>query len=264
MQPFAFHRPTSLAEAVQVLEKSEDGKLMAGGQSLLPVMKLDMAAPSDVISLAGIDALRGVRNDGGRLVIGAATTHAEVHASDLVKSAIPALADLAGGIGDPQVRNRGTLGGSVAHSDPAADYPAALIALDAEIKTDRRTLTAQDFFTGMFETALEDNEIIVEVSFAVPEKAAYCKFPNPASRYAIAGVMVAKHAGGSRVAVVGAGENVFRASAMESALDGSFDAKALDSVVIAADDLSSDLHASAEYRAHLVGVMARRAVAACQ
>lgn len=268
MQNFAYHRPRSLADTVATLaEAAKNGdtgeaKLLAGGQSLLPVMKLDLAAPTDLVSIRDLPELQGIRRDGDRLVIGAAVTHAEVHASPDVAAAIPALAQLAGTIGDPQVRNRGTLGGSIAHNDPAADYPAALIALDAVVKTHRRELSAQDFFTGMFETALEPGEIIVEVSFAVPERAAYAKFPNPASRFAVVGVMVAKHAGGVRVAVTGAGPCVFRLTEMEERLARSFTADAIAGVTVAADDLTSDMHAGPEYRAHLVTVMATRALAA--
>ncbi|MEM9488556.1 MAG: xanthine dehydrogenase family protein subunit M [Myxococcota bacterium] len=264
MNTFTYHRPRTLAEAVAALKQSDEGKILAGGQSLLPVMKLNMAAPSALVSLAALDELRGVCMDGARLVIGAATTHAAVAESDTVRSAIPAQAELAGEIGDPQVRNRGTLGGSVAHNDPAADYPAALVALDAEVKTDRRTVKAEDFLSGMFETVLEDDEIITSVTFATPRRAAYAKFPNPASRYAIAGVFVADHGdGGVRVAVVGAGPNVFRVTAMETALAGSFAPAAIDGITVPADDLTGDLQASPEYRAHLITVMARRAVAAC-
>ncbi len=263
MQNFNYHRPKSIDDALAALEKAEDGKLMAGGQSLIPLMKLNLAAPSDVISLGDIDALKGIRTGGGRLVVGAATTHTEVGESETVRKAIPALARLAAGIGDPQVRNRGTLGGSIAHNDPAADYPAALVALDATVKTNRREIKADEFFTGVFETALEENELITEVSFAVPQKAAYAKFRHPSSRFAIVGVMVARHESGVRVAVVGAGENVFRVAAMEKALAENFTAEAVAGIQVPEDGLAADLHASAEYRAHLITVMAKRAVAAC-
>jgi carbon-monoxide dehydrogenase medium subunit len=263
MQDFQYHRPGSLADALAALKGAEDGKLMAGGQSLLPVMKHDLADPSDVISLRDVPELRGISSDGGSLTIGAATTHAEVAESAEVKGAIGALAAMADGIGDAQVRNRGTLGGSVAHADPAADYPAALVGLAATVVTDRREIAAEDFFTGMFGTALEEDEIITAVRFPIPEKAAYAKFANPASKYAIAGVMVAKGADGVRVAVTGAGLNVFRQSAMEAALTGDFTTGALDGIAQSAEGLASEMGASAEYRAHLVGVMARRAVEAC-
>jgi carbon-monoxide dehydrogenase medium subunit len=260
MENFNFHRPKTVADAVSALKSADEGKLLAGGQSLLPVMRLDMAQPSDVISLSGVDELKGICMDGDTVIIGAATTHAEVAADDKVKDKIPALAELAGHIGDPQVRNRGTLGGSIAHADPAADYPAALVALGATIKTDRRTIPADDFFTDLFETALEEDEVIVSVGFPPPKRAAYAKFASPASKYAIAGVMVAETSDGVRVAVTGAGAKVFRHEGMEKALAGSFAADAIASVDVDADDLRSDIEASAEYRAHLVKVMAKRAV----
>ena len=263
MEDFAFHRPGSVAEAQEAVRGTEDSKFMAGGQSLIPLMKLDMAAPPAVVSLAGLDELRGITQQDGSLVVGAGMSHAEVAESSEVRASIPALADLAGGIGDPQVRNRGTLGGAVAHADPAADYPAALVALGATVVTDRREIAAEDFFLGMFETPLEADEVITSVRFPVPEAAAYSKFPNPASKYAIAGVMVARNNGQVRVAVTGAGLGVFRASAFEEALSGDFSASALDGASVSTDGLVSDLDASAEYRAHLVGVMARRAVEAC-
>ncbi len=262
MENFAFHRPSTLDEARAAMQAAGDGKFMAGGQSLLPVMKLDLAEPSDVISLTAIDELRGIEADGSTVSIGAAVTHAEVHESDTVRQAIPGLADMAGGIGDPQVRNRGTIGGAVAHADPAADYPAALVALGATVVTDRREIAAEEFFQGMFETPLEDDEVISAVRFPVPEKSAYAKFPNPASGYAIVGVMVSKGEAGVRVAVTGAGGTVFRVAAMEEALTADFSASALDGVAADVGDFS-DPDASAEYRAHLVGVMAKRAVEAC-
>ena len=263
MQDFTFHRPRDLAEAVRVLEGTDEAKLLAGGQSLLPVMKLDLAAPAALVSIRHLDELRGIRVQGDRLSIGAATTHAEVSRARAVHASIPALAELAGEIGDPQVRNRGTLGGSVAHNDPAADYPAALVALDAVVVTSQRQIAAEDFFQGMFQTALEPAEIIKEVSFAVPRAARYMKFANPASRYAIVGVMVARYASAVRVAVTGAGPGVFRVSEMEQALGKRFAPEALDGITVPEDDLTGDGFASASYRAHLIGVMARRAVAAC-
>lgn len=262
MNKFAFHRPSSVADAVAALKQADEGKLLAGGQSLLPVMKLNLAAPSDLIAVGALKELRGIRVDGNRLIIGAAMTHAEVHASPEVQSAIPALAALAGGIGDPQVRNRGTLGGSIAHNDPAADYPAALVALKAEVKTDRRTIAAEDFFTGMFSTALEPHELVLEVSFVRPERAAYVKFRNQASLFAVVGVMVAKYPDGVRAAVVGAKSCVYRATAMEQALGKRFAADALEGITEQGDDFAEDTYASAEYRAHLVTVIAKRAVAA--
>jgi len=263
MENFEFHGPSTLDEAQAAMRAAEDGKFMAGGQSLLPVMKLELAAPSDVISLSAIEALGGIEADGAAVTVGAAVTHAEVQDSDAVRQAIPALADLAGRIGDPQVRNRGTIGGSVAHADPAADYPAALVGLGATVVTDRREISAEDFFQGMFDTPLEDDEIITAVRFPVPDKAAYAKFANPASGYAIAGVMVVTGDAGVRVAVTGAGSCVFRVTAMEEALAGDFSASALEGIAVDSADLISDPDASGEYRAHLVGVMARRAVDAC-
>ncbi|MCP5149551.1 MAG: xanthine dehydrogenase family protein subunit M [Ectothiorhodospiraceae bacterium] len=262
MYSFNYRRVSSVDEAVAALGKAEDGKLMAGGMTLLPTMKQRLAQPSDLIDLSGVGALAGIKREGNRIVIGAMTRHADVADSAEVRSAIPALAHLAGRIGDPQVRNRGTIGGSIANADPAADYPAAVVGLGATVHTNQREIAGDDFFTGMFDTALEDGEIITAVSFPVPEKAAYVKFPNPASRYAVVGVMVARTGGGVRVAVTGAGPSVFRVPAMEAALAKSFSAAALDGITVAADDLNTDIHASAEYRAHLVGVMAARAVAA--
>jgi carbon-monoxide dehydrogenase medium subunit len=231
---------------------------------LLPTLKQRLASPSDLIDLAGIGELQGIAIDGDAVVIGAMTRHADVAASSDVQQKIPALAALAGDIGDRQVRNRGTIGGSIANNDPAADYPAACLALAATIKTNSREIAADDFFTGLFETALEDGEIVTAVRFPTADKAAYMKFKNPASRYAIVGVFVAQAAGGVRVAVTGAGAGgVFRVPEMESKLAANFTAPALEAIAVSPDDLNSDIHASAEYRAHLVGVMARRAVAAC-
>jgi aerobic carbon-monoxide dehydrogenase medium subunit len=262
MKDFAFHRPASIKEAVALLAARSDGKFLAGGQSLLPVLKLELAEPSDLISLAGIKELREIRVDGGNLAIGALVTHDEVHRSPEVRTSIPALAHLAGAIGDAQVRNRGTLGGSVAHADPAADYPAALLALGATIATDRRRIPADQYFTGLFETALARDELVTAVLFPVPKRAAYAKFAHRASKYALVGVMIAETAGGVRVAVTGAGPTVFRVPAMEAALGKKMDAASLDGVHVAPDTLNSDAEASAEYRAHLIHVMARRAVAA--
>ena len=260
MYAFDLHRPATVADAAAALKGADDGKLMAGGQTLIPTMKQRLAQPSDVIDLGGIADLRGIRADGDNLVIGAMTTHAEVAASAEVSGMIPALAALAEGIGDPQVRNAGTIGGSIANADPAADYPAAVVGLNATVHTNSRTIAADDFFTGLFETALADDEIIIAVSFPKPGRAGYAKFPNPASRYALVGVMAAQTSGGTRVAVTGAGPSVFRATALESALDGNFAASALDGATVDADGLNNDLHASAAYRAHLTVVMAKRAV----
>jgi carbon-monoxide dehydrogenase medium subunit len=263
MRDFQYHRPASLGDAIAALRAASDGRFLAGGQSLLPVMKLDLSAPSDLVSLGGIAGLSAITREGDQLTIGAMATHADVAGSQVVRDAIPALAELAGQIGDPQVRHRGTLGGSVAHNDPAADYPAALVGLNATVITDRREIAADDFFGTMFATALEDDEIITAVRFAIPEAAAYAKFPTPASRYAMVGVMVARTADETRVAVTGAATGVFRVAAMEAALIDSFTSAAIEGIGPGDVELLSDLDASAEYRAHLVGVMARRAVAAC-
>ncbi len=262
MKPFEFHRPSSVKDAVAFLRSHEHAKLLAGGQSLLPVLKLELAEPSDLVSLAGIGELRDVRVDGDRVVIGALVTHDEVHRNQHVRDRIPALAALAGAIGDAQVRNRGTIGGSVAHADPAADYPAALVALGATIATDRRKIAAEDFFTGLFETALARDELVVAVHVPVPKRAAYAKFAHRASKYAVVGVMVAETAGGVKVAVTGAGPKVFRVPAMEAALAKRWDPAALDGIAVPADELNSDAEASGDYRAHLINVMARRAVQA--
>jgi carbon-monoxide dehydrogenase medium subunit len=262
MYDFNYHRPASLDEARKILGANEEAKVIAGGMTLLPTMKMRLARPSDLVDLAGIQELQGIEDTGDAIVIGAMTRHAEVAASDTVKNAIPALAELADSIGDAQVRNRGTLGGSVANSDPAADYPAAVLGLNATVKTDQRDIPASEFFQGMFETALAEDELVIAVSFPKPKRAAYCKFPNPASRYAVAGVMVAETVDGIRVAVTGAGACAFRASGFEEALSASFSVDAIAGLSVDAKDLNSDLHASAEYRAHLVGVMAQRAVKA--
>jgi carbon-monoxide dehydrogenase medium subunit len=260
VKEFEFHKPATIAEAVALLKSKPEAKLLSGGQSLLPVLKLELAEPSDLISLAGIKELRDIRVDGDRVVIGALVTHAEVNASPDVIKHIPALATLAGWIGDAQVRNRGTIGGSVAHADPAADYPAALVALGATIATDRRRISADDFFKGLFETALERDEIVTAIHFPKPKRAGYEKFAHRASKFALVGVMVAETAQGVRVAVTGAAASVFRVPAMEAALTKKFAADSLAGITVPADDLMSDTEASADYRAHLVGVMAKRAV----
>lgn len=262
MREFNFHRASSVADAVSRAKGAPSGKFLAGGQSLLPVLKLEMAEPSDLVSITRIADLSGIRVEPDKVLIGATTTHAEVAASPDIRRAIPGLAALAEHIGDAQVRNRGTLGGSVAHADPAADYPAALVALGATVKTDRRAIAADDFFTGLMETALAPDELIVAVHFPIPERSAYAKFASHASKYALVGVMVAKTGSGVRVAVTGAGSKVFRVPAMEQALTARFSPDALQGIAVPADDLLSDAQTSAEYRAHLVGVMARRAVAA--
>jgi len=263
MKDFEYSRPSSVADAVAAMKGTAEGKFLAGGQSLLPAMKLELASPAAVVSLAGVPGLRGVKLDGGTLSIGALTTHSDVAASEVVRTSVPALADLAAHIGDAQVRNRGTIGGSVAHNDPAADYPAALVALGATVVTDRREIAAEDFFVGVFETPLEPDEIIVAVRFPVPDKAAYAKFASRASRYAVVGVMVAQTGGEVRVAVTGAGYGVFRVPEMEAALAADFTEQAIADATVDAGRLMSDMDASAEYRAHLVTVMACRAVSAC-
>lgn len=263
MYNFNYHRPLSVNEAVDRLGSVPDGQLLAGGMTLIPTLKQRLANPSDLIDLSAIEELRGVREEDGAVVIGATTTHAAVASDETVKARIPALADLAGGIGDPQVRNCGSIGGSIANNDPAADYPAALVGLGATVRTTQGEHAADDFFTGLFETALQVGEVITAVAFPVPDKAAYAKFPNPASRYAIVGVFVSQGPAGTRVAVTGAGPGVFRLAEMEQALSSSFSADALGGISTPADGLNADIHASAEYRAHLIGVMARRAVAAC-
>ncbi|MBX9457925.1 MAG: xanthine dehydrogenase family protein subunit M [Rhizobium sp.] len=261
MKSFTYHKPATIADAVALLSISDTGSPLAGGMTLLPTMKQRLASPETIVDLSGIVALRGIRLEGDALVIGAMTRHADVAASDLVAAKLPGLARLAARIGDQQVRHRGTIGGSVANNDPAADYPSAILALDAEIITDRRRIAADDFFLGMFETALEPGEIITGFRIPIPEMSAYSKFGNPASRYALAGVFVAKTASGIRVAVTGAGSSVFRPADIENALGASFTPEALDRISIDATSLLSDIHADREYRAHLVMVMAKRAVA---
>ncbi|MCB1497050.1 MAG: xanthine dehydrogenase family protein subunit M [Bauldia sp.] len=263
MYETTYHRPASVAEAVSLFSNASDGRFLAGGQTLIPTMKQRLAAPSDVIDVGKIAEMRGIEVSGDTVSIGAAMTHAEVAASEAVRGAIPALAGMAGMIGDPAVRHRGTLGGSLANNDPAADYPAGVLALGATIHTDKREIAAEDFFQGMFSTALEDGEVITRVVFQVPEKAAYAKFRNPASGYAMAGVFVARMKDGAvRVGVTGAsGNGVFRSSEIEQALLGSWSAEAIAPLAISPEDMLSDIHGSAAYRANLVKVMARRAVA---
>ena len=262
MYAFEYHRPESLSGAVADLA-NPDAKALAGGMILLPTMKQRLASPAALIDLKSVHELAGIAREGDNLAIGAMTRHADVARSNVVQAAIPALAVLAGGIGDPHVRNRGTIGGSLANNDPSADYPAGALALGATIVTNKRRISAKDFFTGLFETALETGELITQVIFPIPQKAAYMKFANPASRYALVGVFVAKTAGGVRVAVTGAGSNgVFRLSEFEAALNANFSPAALNGLSVPASGLNSDLHADADYRAHLIGVMARRAVAA--
>jgi aerobic carbon-monoxide dehydrogenase medium subunit len=262
MYAFDYRRPHSLNEADLALKAMPGAKLLAGGQTLIPTMKQRLARPEAIIDLGGIPDMRKITHDRDKLVIGAMATHASVAESQAVKAAIPGLAVLAEGIGDPHVRNRGTIGGSVANNDPAADYPAAVLALAASIVTNKRTIAADDFFKGLFTTALDEDEILSEFVFPVPMRFAYAKFPNPASRYALVGVAVGQVGSTVRVAVTGAGNfGVFRVPAMEAALTKSFDASALTDIKVDASGLNSDIHASADYRAHLVTVMAKRAVA---
>ncbi|MFQ5439565.1 MAG: FAD binding domain-containing protein [Paracoccaceae bacterium] len=257
-----YQRPGSVAEAAAALAAGDDAKVLAGGQTLLPTMKQRLAAPSDLVDIRAIDGMSGISADGATLTIGAATTHAEVAGNADVARLCPALASLAGGIGDPAVRNQGTIGGSVANNDPAADYPAAVLALGATVVTSKREIGADDFFEGLFSTALDDDEIITALRFAVPEAAGYAKFAQPASRFALVGVFAAKTDAGVRVAVTGAGEDgVYRHAGFEAALSSNWSPSAIEGVDVAPDGLMSDIHASADYRANLVGVMAKRAVA---
>jgi len=263
MYQTTYHRASSVNEAESLFAKGKEAKYLAGGMTLIPVMKQRLASPSDVIDLARIKELVGIEASGDTLTVKAATPHYDVASSDAVKKTIPALAHLASLIGDPAVRHRGTIGGSLANNDPAADYPAAVLALGATIKTNKRLIAADDFFQGLFATALEDGEIITQVAFPIPVKAGYAKFPHPASRFALTGAFVAKTKSGDvRVAVTGASENgVMRVPMIEQALTSNWSATAVNGVKIAADGLLSDLHGTAGYRANLVKVMAQRAVA---
>jgi carbon-monoxide dehydrogenase medium subunit len=263
MRDFEFQRAGSVAEAVAALRRGGEAKCLAGGQSLIPLLKLELAQPERVVSLAGVQALRGVRVEKGRLVVGALATHAELETSEAVRRALPALAELAGGIGDPQVRQRGTLGGSLAHADPAADHPAAVLGLGATVHTDRREIAADDFFRGLYETALAPDELVTAVRYPIPEAAAWEKFPQPASRFALVGVFVARAGGRVRVAVTGAASRVFRWSEAERALEGRFAAEALQGLEVPPEGLLANADAGADYRAHLIGVLSRRAVARC-
>jgi aerobic carbon-monoxide dehydrogenase medium subunit len=262
MYSTTYHRPSSVDEAASLFAKGKEAKYLAGGHTLIPVMKQRLASPSDVIDLAAIKDLVGIEASGETLTIKAATPHSDVATSAAVQKVIPALAHLASVIGDPAVRHRGTIGGSIANNDPAADYPAAVLALVATVKTNKRSISADDFFTGLFATALQDGEIITAVSFPVPAKAGYGKFPHPASRFALTGVFVAKTKSGDvRVAATGASSNgVMRVGAIEAALKANWSANALDNIRIPASGLMSDIHGSADYRANLIKVMAQRAV----
>ena len=265
MYSFNYHRASSVADATTQFGNGTEAKYLSGGMTLLPAMKTRLAAPSDLVDLSRIGELKGVKVSGRDVTIGAGTIHADVAADASLRAVCPGLSDLASHIGDPHVRHRGTIGGSIANNDPAADYPAGLLALGATIVTNKREIAADDFFTGLFETVLEEGEVVTAVRFTAPEKCAYEKFPNPASRYAMTGVFVAKGAQGVRVAVTGAGDDgVFRVDDFEAALSKNFDASALEGMKVSADGLMSDIHASADYRANLVAVMAKRAVAAAK
>ncbi len=262
MYNFDYVKPASVADAVSALA-TEDAEAISGGQTLIPTLKARLAQPSKLVDLTGIAELKGISVDGATVTVKGATRHVEVETSADVKSAFPALAALAGGIGDPQVRNRGTIGGSVANNDPAACYPAACLGTGATIHTNARQIAADDFFQGMFDTALEEGEIVTGVSFPIPQSANYQKFLQPASRFALVGVFVAKYADGVRVAVTGASEGgVFRWGDAEQALASNFSADALANVSLGSDGIIGDIHGTPEYRAHIVGVMTKRAVAA--
>lgn len=264
MYEFNYHRPANLTEAKRLFEDADDGLYIAGGHTLIPSLKQRLTAPGDVIDLGGVRELNDITLNDGCLRIGALTTHAAVANSHIVRDHAPALCDLAGGIGDTQVRNRGTIGGSLANNDPAADYPAALLGFAATVHTDQRAIKADDFLVGMFETALEPGEIITHISFPAVSSAGYAKFSNPASRYAVVGVMIVRQDSAVRVAVTGAGARAFHAQLFEQALSADFSVTVLDQVVLDPIDLLSDMHASAEYRAHLCGVMARQVVLSLQ
>lgn len=262
MYAFQYRKAKTLQEAADWLAQDEEAKPLSGGMTLLPTLKARLAQPTQLIDIAGLPELAGIENKGGVLTIGAATRYYQIATSPVVRAALPALSDLASHIADPQVRNRGTIGGSVANNDPAADCPAAVLGLNAKVITNRREIAADDFFQGMFATALEAGELVVRIAFPLPEKAAYAKFPHPASGYAMAGVFIAQTASGVRVAVTGAGAGVFRWTDAEQALAKKMDAAAIEKLALAADDLNEDIHGSREYRAQLVKVMTARAVAA--
>ncbi len=260
MYPFNYHKPSNIAEAVALFHGADDPMYLSGGMTLIPTMKLRLAAPTDLIDLSGIDEMTGIEVNGAKVRVGAFTRHNDVANSAEIQSAIPVLAQLAGLIGDNQVRNRGTIGGSVANSDPAADYPAAVLGLGATVHTQERSIEGDEFFQDLFETALQPGEIITHIDFPVPTRAAYQKFPNPASRYAVVGVLIADFGGSIRVGVTGAGPCAFRASGLEQVLNSNLNAAAIKNVEVPDAGFNADLHASAEYRAHLVNVMARRAL----
>jgi carbon-monoxide dehydrogenase medium subunit len=262
MHAFQYHRPSNLKEALALGSQKDEGRYLAGGQSLVQAMKLRLSSPSDLIDLNALGDLKALKAESGTVTIGAMVRHAEVAASSAVRQTIPALAALAGMIGDRQVRHMGTLGGSLANNDPAADYPAAVLGLGATVVTSKRKIEADKFFKGLYDTALEPGELITAVSFPAPKRAAYMKFKNPASRFAIVGVFVAEFGKGVRVAVTGAGPGVFRQADMEKALSAKFAPESVAGIKVSPAGLNNDLHATPEYRAHLITVMARRAVEA--
>jgi carbon-monoxide dehydrogenase medium subunit len=261
MYSLSYVKAKSVKEAAEFLARNPEAKLLAGGMTMIPTLKARLARPTHLVDIANLPELRRIEAKGGKLVIGAGTKHHEVATSAVVKKAIPALAGLAGEIGDPQVRNRGTIGGSLANNDPAADYPAAVLGLGATVVTTKRSIAADDYFQGLFATALEEGEVIVRIEFPVPKRAAYSKFPHPASGYAMAGVFIAQTAVGVRVAVTGAGPGVFRWKEAEAALAKNFKPAAIEGIKLDASGLNTDIHADREYRANLVRVMAKRAAA---
>lgn len=258
-----YHRASSVEEAVCLRSSHEEARYLSGGMTLIATMKQRLAAPSDLVDLRHVAGMKGISVEGRKVRIGAATTHAEVASSSALRAVCPAICNLAGMIGDPHVRHMGTIGGSVANNDPAADYPSAVLALNATVVTDRREIVASDYFQGMFDTALEEGELVTAIAFDAPEKAGYAKFPNPASRYALTGVFVAKTGSGVRVAVTGAGASgVFRVAEMEAALEANWSAESLATIAMPASNMMEDMHGTAEYRANLIKVMAKRAVVA--
>ncbi len=260
MYPFNYHKPETVADAVALFNDADDAMYLSGGMTLIPTMKQRLAAPTDLIDLSGIAEMTGIDVAADKVTVGAFTRHNDVATSGAIGETLPVLAQLAGLIGDNQVRNRGTIGGSLANSDPAADYPAAVIGLGATVHTQERAIAGDEFFQDLFETALQPGEIVTRIEFPVPTRAAYRKFPNPASRYAVVGVLIADFNGAIRVGVTGAGPCAFRASGLEEVLNQNLDPEALEGVEVPDAGFNSDLHASAEYRAHLVKVMARRAL----
>jgi carbon-monoxide dehydrogenase medium subunit len=260
MQDFFYHKPASLKAAIAIIEGVEDGIFIAGGQTILPVMKFGLAQPTDLVDLKAIEELKIINIKESMISIGAMCTHSTVAKSKDIRRILPGLAKLASRIGDVQVRNCGTIGGSLANNDPSADYPAAVLALNGIIITSKRKISAEDFFVDMFETALDEGEIITRVDFPIADLSAYAKFPNPVSRYAIAGVFVSKSSEEVRLAITGAGPKVFRSLDMESALSRDFSSNAIKNISVSAEDLNTDIHASREFRAHLINVMAKRAV----